>query len=37
MKTSSHANTFIRNMAVKGIMAYEQKVKRSLLEKSNPG
>ena len=36
MKTSGHSNTFIRNVAVKGIMAYEQKVKRSLLEKSNP-
>jgi hypothetical protein len=29
MKTSGHSRTFMRNMAVKGILGYENKVKRS--------
>ena len=36
MKTSGHSDKFMRNVAIKGIISYENKVRRSLLDKSNP-
>ena len=36
-KTSSHSSTFMRNVAIKGIVGYENKVRRSKLPKSSPG
>jgi hypothetical protein len=36
MKTSDHSDKFMRNVAIKGIISYENKVRRSLLDKSNP-
>ena len=36
MKTSGHTPAFIRSAAIRGISNYEQKVKRSNLDKSDP-
>ena len=37
MKTSGHSSTFMRNVAIKGIVGYENKLRRSKLPLSSPG
>jgi hypothetical protein len=37
MKTSGHTEDFIRQAVKKGVRAFDDKVKRSCLEKTNPG
>ena len=37
MKASGHSSTFMRNVAIKGIVGYENKVRRSKLSKNSPG